>query len=67
MMQEQIQIEKTIRFESGSYLHVSEWDDGGVWLKIGESRSSIYTPLTRLEAEQLAETLQAILTKEVTA
>jgi hypothetical protein len=67
MMQEQIQIEKTIRFESGSYMHVSEWDDGGVWLKLAEHRSSIYTPLTRSEAEQLLKTLKAILAKEVEA
>ena len=67
MMQKQIEIEKTIRVESGAYLHVSEWDDGGAWLKLGENRSSIYTPLTRAEAEQLVETLQAILAKEVTA
>ncbi len=66
-MQEQIEIEKTIRAESGIYLHVSEWDDGGAWLRLGESRSSIYTPLTRSEAEQLLETLQAILAKEVEA
>jgi hypothetical protein len=63
MMQEQIQIEKTIRAESGSYLHVSEWDDGGVWLKLGEYRASIYTPLTRSEAEQLLEALKDILEK----
>jgi hypothetical protein len=67
MMQEQIEISKTIGAESGSYLYVSEWDDGGAWLKIGESRASVYTPLTRSEAEQLVETLQAILAKEVTA
>ncbi len=67
MMQEQIGIEKTIRAESGSYLHVSKWDDGGAWLKLGENRSGIYTPLTRSETEQLVEALQAILAKEVTA
>jgi hypothetical protein len=65
MMQKQIEIEKTIRTEGGTYLHISDWDDGGAWLKLGESRSSIYTPLTRAEAEQLVETLQAILAKEV--
>jgi len=67
MMQEQIEIEKTIRAESGIYLHVSEWDDGGAWLRLGESRSSIYTPLNRSETEQLVKTLQAILAKEVKA
>lgn len=67
MMQKQIEIEKTIRAKSGAYIHISEWDEGGAWLKLSESRSSIYTPLTRAEAEQLVETLQAILAKEVTA
>ena len=67
MMQEQIEIEKTIRAESGIYLHVSEWDDGKAWLRLGESRSSIYTPLTRFETEQLVQALQAILAKEVKA
>lgn len=67
MMQKQIEIEKTIRFDSGVYLHVSDWDDGGAWLKLAVDRASIYTPLTRAEAEQLVETLQAILAKEVAA
>lgn len=67
MMQEQIEIAKTIRVESGVYVYVSEWDDGGAWLKLGVDRASIYTPLTRAEAEQLVETLQAVLAKEVTA
>lgn len=67
MMQKQVEIEKAIRAESGIYVHVSEWDNGGAWLKLGIDRASIYTPLTRNEAEQLLETLQAILAKEVTA
>jgi hypothetical protein len=61
------EIEINIRAESGAYVHVSEWDDGGAWIKLGFDRASIYTPLTRAEAEQLLAGLQAILAKEVTA
>jgi hypothetical protein len=61
------EIETSIRAESGTYVHISEWDDGGAWIKLGVDRASIYTPLTRAEAEQLLAGLQAILAKEVAA
>jgi len=61
------EIETSICAESGVYVHVSEWDDGGAWIKMQVDRASIYTPLTRAEAEQLLAGLQAILSKEVTA
>jgi hypothetical protein len=44
-----------------------KWDDGGAWLSIARSGASMYTALTRSEAEQLLAGLQAILAKEVTA
>jgi hypothetical protein len=43
-----------------------DWDDG-VWFKISVNRASVYTVLTRDEAQQLLAGLQAILSKEVTA
>jgi hypothetical protein len=59
------EIETSIRAESGVYVHVSEWDDGGAWLKMSVDRASIYTPLTRAEAEKLLAGLQALLAKEL--
>ena len=61
------EIEITISTQDESRVHVSEWDDGGAWLKIGVKSGSAYTVLTRDEAQQLMETLEAILSKEVTA
>lgn len=60
-----MEIETNIRAESGVYVNVSEWDDGGAWIKLQVDRASIYTPLTRAEAEKLLAGLQAILAKEV--
>jgi len=60
-------IEVTIQTQENVSVHVSEWDEGGVWIRLGSRRSSMHTPMTREEAEQLLEGLQAILVKEVTA
>lgn len=60
-------IETIIRTAEGNRVSVSEWDDGGVWLHMQLRGSTAYTSLTREEAEQLLEGLQAILAKEVTA
>jgi hypothetical protein len=57
-------IETSIRAESGVYVHVSEWEDGA-WIKMSVDRASIYTPLTRAEAEKLLAGLQALLAKEL--
>lgn len=56
-----------IKTQSDVNLHVSEWDDGGVWVRMGFRSGSVYTSLTREEAEQMLECLQAILAKEVVA
>ena len=61
------EIEITVPTQDQSYVHASEWDDGGVWLKIGLRSGGAYTTLTREEAQQLLEGLQTILAKEVTA
>jgi hypothetical protein len=60
------EIEIIIHTEDESRVSVSEWDDGGAWLRIAHKSSSAYTTLTREEAQQLLAGLQAILAKEVT-
>ena len=59
------EIDITIYTEDESRVSVTEWDDGGAWLKIGVKSGGAYTSLTRAEAQQLMEGLQAILAKEV--
>jgi len=61
------EIDVTIYTEDESRVSVTEWDDGGAWLKIGVKSGGAYTALTRAEAQQLMEGLQAILAKEVQA
>lgn len=61
------EIETIIQTEEGGQVVICEWDNGGAWLKLSANRASIYTPLTRAEAEQLLAGLQAILAKEVAA
>jgi hypothetical protein len=61
-------IEVDIKAElEGTKIYMSEWDDGGVWIRLGSRSGSMYASVTRSQAEQLLETLQAILAKEVTA
>ncbi len=52
---------------TGVNVYVSEWDGGGLWIRLGLSNGSIYTSLNREQAEQMLQSLQAILAKEVTA
>jgi len=61
------EIETTIYTEEGVRISVDEWDDGGVWLSIRNNGASLYTTMTRADAEQLLAGLQKILNKEVTA
>jgi hypothetical protein len=56
-----------IKTQTGVNVYVSEWDGGGAWIRLGVHSGSLYTSLTREQAEKLVETLQAILAKEVTA
>jgi hypothetical protein len=61
-------IEVDIKAElEGTKIYMSEWDDGGAWIRLGSRSGSMYASVTRSQAEQLLETLQAILAKEVTA
>ena len=61
------EIETTIYTEEGVRISVDEWDDGGVWLSLRNNGASLYTTMTRADAEQLLAGLQKILSKEVTA
>lgn len=56
-----------ITSQTGVNVYMSEWDDGGLWIRLGLSNGSIYTSLNREQAEQMFQSLQAILAKEVTA
>ena len=61
------ELETIIRTEDGIRVSVSGWDEGGAWLRLSMRYGSAYATLTRSEAEQLLEGLQAILAKEVAA
>jgi hypothetical protein len=61
------EIETTIYTQDSVRIGVDQWDDGGVWLSLQARGSSMHTTLTREEAQQMLEGLQAILAKEVTA
>jgi hypothetical protein len=61
------EIDVTIQTQDESRVSLSEWEGGGAWLKIGVKSGGVYTILTRDEAQQLLDGLQAILSKEVTA
>ena len=51
----------------GTKIYISEWDDGGAWIRLGSRSGSMYASVTRSQAQELMECLQAILAKEVTA
>jgi 4-hydroxy-3-methylbut-2-en-1-yl diphosphate synthase IspG/GcpE len=55
--------EVEIKTETGVNVFVSEWDEGGAWIRLGVHNGSLYTSMTREQAEKLMETLKAILEK----
>jgi 4-hydroxy-3-methylbut-2-en-1-yl diphosphate synthase IspG/GcpE len=55
--------EVEIKTETGVNVFVSEWDEGGAWIRLGVHNGSLYTSMTREQAEQLLEALKAILEK----
>jgi hypothetical protein len=57
------ELETSIKTADGVKISVSEWDEGGAWINIMQRHGSMYTGLTRAEAEQLVAGLQAILAK----
>jgi len=59
--------ELEIKTHTGVNVYVSEWDGGGLWIRLGLSNGSIYTSLNREQAEQMLQSLQTILAKEVTS
>ena len=61
-------IEVDIKAElEGTKVYVSEWDGGGAWIRLGSRSGSMYASVTRSQAQELMECLQAILAKEVEA
>lgn len=58
-------IEINIKAALNVSVHLSEWDEGGAWIRLGSCNGSLYASLTREETEQLAHCLQSILAKEV--
>jgi hypothetical protein len=56
-------IEVEIKTETGVNVYMSEWDDGGAWIRLGVYSGSMYTSLTREQAEQMLKGLQVILEK----
>ena len=54
-----------ITSQTGVNVYLSEWEESGLWIRLGVSNGSIYTSLNRDQAEQMLQTLQTILAKEV--
>jgi len=61
------EIETTIYTQDDVRVYVSEWDDGGAWIRLSARHGSMSTALTRDEAQELLRGLQAVLAKEVAA
>lgn len=57
----------TVYTETDFRIHIDEWDSGGIWFSLRNDRSSVHTPLTRKEAQQMLEGLQSILEKDEVA
>jgi hypothetical protein len=55
-----------VKSQTGVKVYLSEWDDGGAWIRLGFSNGSVYAALSREQAEQMLNCLQTILAKEVT-
>ena len=61
-----IEVEINAELE-GTKVYISEWDGGGAWIRLGSRSGSMYASVTRSQAQELMECLQAILAKEVEA
>ena len=61
------EIQTTFYTEDDVRVHISEWSEDGVWIRISERNSSMSASLTRAEAEQMIAGLQAVLNKKVAA
>lgn len=48
-------------------IHISDWEDGGAWIRISERHGSMSTSLTPEEAQKFIDGLQAVLNKGVAA
>lgn len=56
-----------IKTQQSVNVYISEWDEGGVWIRLGLQNGSVYTSMNRDQANQMLECLQSILVKEATA
>ena len=61
------EIETVIYTQENVRIAVDQWDVDGLWLSLQGQGASMYTTLTRAEAEQLVANLQVVLAREVTA
>lgn len=50
-----------INTERGCRVTVSDWDDGGTWLRIGHDSGSTYTSFTPEETRELINALELVL------
>jgi hypothetical protein len=51
--------------EASESIHVSGWDDGGVWMNLAINRASVRVILTKKETQRLIEMLQLALPETV--
>ena len=54
-------MERNVELQNGHAIHVSDWDDGGVWFKISHRYASLHTTMTREQAEELIVALKIAL------
>ena len=47
-----------IKTERDCRVTVSDWDDGGTWLRIGHNHGGTYTSFTRKETRELIDALE---------
>ena len=59
------EIEVDVKTRHGTRVSIHEWDDGGAWLHLQAHSASMSCVLTRAEAQQVLEGLQALLAREV--
>jgi len=51
--------------DKGNFVHVDQWDNGEIWLNVQVRGGSASCVLNRKSAEELIETLKAVLAEEV--
>lgn len=54
-------MERDVMLETGNKIHVSDFDDGGVFFRFSNRHADMHTSMTREEAEKLIEGLKIAL------